>query len=295
MALATVATNEQNCPDCGGPVAVDGEAYCDDCGVVVDDAPIDHGPEWRSFSDERSKNPARTGLGNTVRLHDNGRGSTISHAHDGGVKTSRLRTWNKRCRAQGRERTLAAGLGETQRLARAVGCTHATTEDACVWMRRAHERIDLQGVSLESVAAASVLLAARQADEPVTGDDVVDVSRIRGSEQDDFSRRSKEKKLWNMIREVGAEFGVLTTPPEPEVFVPRVCNDLAVDARARAVARCRRWQEHDVANGRSPLLVAAAAVWTLAPGLTQRETADYVGCVPTTIRNIRNDAPEPDT
>jgi transcription initiation factor TFIIB len=292
MARATVATSEQSCPDCGGPVVTASEAYCDDCGVVVEETIIDRGPEWRNFDDTEG-NPARTGSGNTVRLHDHGRGSEIGYGDSGSTEIGNLRTWHKRCRRQGTERTLAHGLGETQRLARAVDCTHATTEDACVWMRRAHDRLDLNGVSLESVAAASVLLAARQADEPVTGDDVVEVSRIRGSEQDDYSRRSKEKKLWNMIREIGAEFGVLTTPPEPEVFVPRVCNDLCAPVRKRAVARCRRWQDHDVGNGRSPLLVAAAAVWTLAD-VTQKEVAEYVGCVPTTIRNIRNDAPDPD-
>ncbi|SFP95237.1 TFIIB-type zinc ribbon-containing protein, partial [Halolamina pelagica] len=35
------------CPECGGTVRTNAaETVCDDCGLIIDDQAIDHGPEW---------------------------------------------------------------------------------------------------------------------------------------------------------------------------------------------------------------------------------------------------------
>lgn len=55
------ARSTQGCPECDGHLGVEAdETVCSDCGLVVSEYRIDHGPEWRSFSDD-DRNPARTG------------------------------------------------------------------------------------------------------------------------------------------------------------------------------------------------------------------------------------------
>ena len=45
------------CPECKSTRIVQdyerGELVCRDCGLVIDDSYIDHGPEWRAFDPEQ--------------------------------------------------------------------------------------------------------------------------------------------------------------------------------------------------------------------------------------------------
>ena len=52
-----VQQNEHNtCPECRGRVTTTvRETVCDDCGLVLDDRPVDLGPEWRSFPDQEDR------------------------------------------------------------------------------------------------------------------------------------------------------------------------------------------------------------------------------------------------
>jgi transcription initiation factor TFIIB len=65
------------CPECGGTVHTNSvETTCDDCGLVLSEHPIDHGPEWRSFDDDRD-DPERTGPPLTPTRHDRGLSTEI--------------------------------------------------------------------------------------------------------------------------------------------------------------------------------------------------------------------------
>jgi hypothetical protein len=71
-----VSAGEQSgpvCPECGGIVHTNSiETACEDCGLVVEDRPIDHGPEWRAFDDDERDRRERTGPPLTPTRHDRG-------------------------------------------------------------------------------------------------------------------------------------------------------------------------------------------------------------------------------
>jgi len=47
------ASSANQCPECDGWVATNAvETVCEDCGIVIDEQRIDHGPEWRACDDE---------------------------------------------------------------------------------------------------------------------------------------------------------------------------------------------------------------------------------------------------
>jgi transcription initiation factor TFIIB len=83
-----VQQNHNTCPECEGRVTTNvAETVCDDCGLVIEADRIDHGPEWRAFDDDRSRN-RRAGSPNTVARHDRGIGTEI-----GGAETATTDTW----------------------------------------------------------------------------------------------------------------------------------------------------------------------------------------------------------
>ncbi len=48
---AESSTNQ--CPECDGRVTTNAvETVCEDCGLVINEHHIDHGPEWRAYDDE---------------------------------------------------------------------------------------------------------------------------------------------------------------------------------------------------------------------------------------------------
>ena len=58
------------CPECDGRVTTNAvETVCEDCGLVIDEQRIDHGPEWRAYDDEECE---RTGAPLTAARHNRG-------------------------------------------------------------------------------------------------------------------------------------------------------------------------------------------------------------------------------
>jgi transcription initiation factor TFIIB len=61
------------CPECGGIVHTNSiKTACEDCGLVVEDRPIDQGPEWRAFDDDERDRRERTGPPLTPTRPDRG-------------------------------------------------------------------------------------------------------------------------------------------------------------------------------------------------------------------------------
>lgn len=77
-----VSNDNTPCPECGGQVRTNTvETVCEDCGLVIDEQKIDHGPEWRSFEDDE-ETPNRTGAPLTVARHDRGLSTKIGRRKD---------------------------------------------------------------------------------------------------------------------------------------------------------------------------------------------------------------------
>jgi transcription initiation factor TFIIB len=73
--------SESVCPECGSRQLVHdyerAELVCQNCGLVIDEDFIDHGPEWRAFDNEQREKRSRTGSPMTYTMHDKGLSTTI--------------------------------------------------------------------------------------------------------------------------------------------------------------------------------------------------------------------------
>jgi len=281
------------CPECGGRLASDaehGETVCEEGGLVVEEDEIDPGPEWRAFDAAEKDQKSRVGAPTTNMMHDKGLSTNIGwqdkDAYGNSLssrqreKMQRLRTWNERFRTRdSKERNLKQALGEIDRMASALGLPDNVRETASVIYRRALDEDLLPGRSIEGVATSSLYAAARQAGTPRSLDEIAAVSRV---EKDEIARTYRY-----VVRELSLEI----QPADPESYVPRFASDLdlpeEVERRARQLLATAK--EQGVHSGKSPVGLAAAAVYAASllanQKVTQNEVSEVANISEVTIRN----------
>ncbi|WP_439025765.1 transcription initiation factor IIB [Haloarchaeobius sp. DT45] len=293
----TTKTTEQvaprTCPECDGRLAVDeehGETVCSQCGLVVETDTIDRGPEWRAFDSAEKDEKSRVGAPTTQMMHDKGLSTSIGWQNKDAYgralssrqrrKMQRLRTWDERFRTRdSKERNLKQALGEIDRMASSLGLPDTVRETASVIYRRALEDNLLPGRSIEGVATASLYAAARQAGTPRSLDEVAAVSRVDPME---FKRTYRY-----IVRELGLE----VAPADPESYVARFASDLDLSDEAEMQARelLKTAKEKGLQSGKSPVGLAAAAVYAGSLLVNERVTQNDVSKVAkvseVTIRN----------
>jgi transcription initiation factor TFIIB len=275
---------ETECPECSGRLTTDGtETICGQCGLVVDEYRIDHGPEWRSFADDETS-PARTGAPLTQSRHDRGLSTDIGRStRVKGRKRrrlSRMRTQHNRAQISSkRERNQVYAFTEIRRLVGALSLPKHVRESACSLFRSAQKADLLQGRSLEGFAAATVYATCRVCSVSRTVEEVVEAAK------------ATEAEHRAAYRALNRELDVATGPIHPVEYVPRYASELDVSetVRRRAEAHARRLRESGDAAGRNPSGVAAACLYTAArevgTSLTQQDAAEVAGVTPVTVRN----------
>ena len=285
--------DELVCPECGGRLEHDaghGETVCRECGLIVDENEIDHGPEWRAFYSAERDRKKRTGAPTTRMMHDKGLSSQIGWQNKDAYgnalsarkrqQMQRLRTWDERFRTRNsKERNLKQALGEIERMASALGLSQDVKETASVIYRRALSEDMLPGRSIEGIATAALYAAARQSGVPRSVDEVAAVSRV---DEMEFKRAYRY-----VVRELGLEIA----PPNPDEYLPRFASDLGVsnETEARARELLRTAAEQGIHSGKSPVGLAAAALYAGAlltnRQITQDEVSEVADVSTVTIRN----------
>ena len=294
---STTETEEEQaglrCPECSGNVITDdehGETVCDDCGLVITEDSVDRGPEWRAFDSAEKDQKSRVGAPTTNTMHDKGLSTNIDWRNKDAYgrslgarqrqKMQRLRKWNERFRTRdSKERNLKQALGEIDRMASAVGLPDNVRETASVIYRRALDEDLLPGRSIEGVSTSCVYAAARMAGVPRSLDEIADVSRVEKSE------------IARTYRYVVRELSLEVRPADPEQYVPRFASslELSEESEMRAKQLLKNAKEQGVHSGKSPVGLAAAAVYAAAlltnEKTTQAAVSEVADISEVTIRN----------
>ena len=284
---------DERCPECGGRLVTDeehGETVCSDCGLVIQEDEIDPGPEWRAFDAAEKDQKSRVGAPTTQMMHDKGLSTNIGWQDKDAYgkslsprqrqKMQRLRTWNERFRTRNsRERNLKQALGEIDRMASALGLPETVRETASVIYRRALEEDLLPGRSIEGVSTAALYAAARQAGTPRSLDEIAAVSRV------------EKMELTRTYRYIVRQLGLEVQPADPVSYVPRFASELNLsdEAERRSRELLEAAKEAGVHSGKSPVGLAAAAIYAAAlltnQKLTQSEVSAVTDVSEVTIRN----------
>jgi transcription initiation factor TFIIB len=280
-----------DCPECGGRIRTETEeTVCAECGLVLDDQPIDAGPEWRGFDDEDERE--RTGAPLTPARHDRGLSTVIGRWIDakgnslsGGKRRQlgRLRREQSRGRWRSKaERNLAHGLSETKRVASAIDLPQSIREQACSLFRSASTEDLLPGRSIEAIAAASVFAACRCNGLPRTIEEVAAVAKV------------DVMSVENGYKVLNRELGLPAQPTRPSSFVTRLASELDVPERVRrrAIVLAESGENAGITTGVQPSGFAAACLYLAGQEqgypLTQDEIADLAGTSSATIQAHRD-------
>ncbi|MXR41746.1 transcription initiation factor IIB family protein [Halobaculum sp. WSA2] len=278
-----MATSTTACPECEGRVYADGdEAVCSECGLVVSEDRIDHGPEWRSFADD-DHDPRRTGAPLTRSRHDRGLSTEIGHTR---VKGRKRRQWarmrRQHTRAQissKRDRNKVYGFTEIRRIVSCAGLPDSLRDRACSLFTSAQDADLLRGRSLEGFAAAAVYVACR----------VAGVSRTRGELVADAKADADELRA--AFDAMNRELGLPVGPIDPVEYLPRFATELGLDTEVERAAReyLDRARDEGLTNGRNPCGVAAACLYAAArdagADCTQAAAAEVADVTPVTLRS----------
>lgn len=284
----------KKCPECGSKnLSRDdkrGEIVCEDCGLVIDDDIIDHGPEWRAFDHEQKQKRKRTGPPVNYTLHDKGLSTTISwknrDSYGRTIPTKnrgqiyRLRKWQRRTRvSDASERSLSIAFAELSKIASILNLPRTIREQAGMIYRKAAKKNLIRGRSVESVVVASVYAACRLAGMPRTLDELSDKSQI------------KRKEIGRTYRFIARELKLKMGTPSPIDYISRFCSqlDLSQDVQEKTKEILEKAIENELTSGRGPVSLAAAAIYmaSILTGerVTQRQISDVAGVTEVTIRN----------
>ena len=272
-----------SCPECAGGLQTAGdETVCRDCGLVVEEDRIDHGPEWRAFDDEET-DPRRTGAPLTRARHDRGLSTEIGYTRETGRNRrlwARLRRQHTRARiASKRDRNQVYALTEIRRIVSVESLGESVRDQACALFQQAQEADLCQGRSLEGFAAAAVYAACRVAGVARTRTELVETAKADLDE------------LRTAFDAMNRELGLPIGPIDPAEYVPRFASQLGLgsDVRRRAREYVQQLREEGAITGRNPSGVAAGCLYAASEdygaGCTQAAAAEVADVTPVTLRN----------
>lgn len=282
------------CPECGSThLSKDysrAELVCRNCGLVLDEDIIDHGPEWRAFDSDQREKRARTGAPMTFTIHDKGLSTTIGWKNRDSYGKSiptrnraqlyRLRKWQRRIRiSDATERSIAFALSELDRMASGMGLPRTVRETAAMVYRKAAKRNLVRGRSIEGVVTASLYAACRQCHVPRTLDEISNVAHM------------SRKEIGRTYRYISRELELKLLPTIPRDYISRFCSELklSADVQAKTLDIIVEATNKELTSGRGPTGIAAASLYIASvlcgERRTQREVADVAGVTEVTIRN----------
>lgn len=279
----------KKCRECGGINLFynleKGEIICRDCGLVVEEAMVDFGQEWRDFDADGLERRRRTGAPTTYTQYDQGLGTEIGQKADifklgpkAKNKFFRLRKWQYRI-STAIERNLKLALAELKRVSSFLKLPKSVEEEAARIYTLAVQRGLVRGRSMESVVAGALYASCRRHDVPRTLDELNEAAGI------------EKKEIGRTYRFITRELAIKILPSNPADYIARFASALRLNAetQSKAIRVLEQAQRSELTSGRGPTGIAAAALYVAAllhgEKRTQREVADVAGVTEVTIRN----------
>jgi len=256
------------CPVCGGPLVTDrerGETVCAQCGLVVAEAAVDVGPEWRVFEKEKR---VRTAPLKLVVKTDLG----VKPEH--GVQWRRLAKFHRET-MHGRERRLAKIGGEIRRIRECAGLPQHVMEEAESLVKRYFDTV--AGFPPEVVAVALLWTAAKATSAPRPLEDFLRCSKAE--------ERRVRRVAWRLKEEMK-----LGGKPSIEDYVKTLAARVNLSAAVVKAAVDILKRNRRVLAGKNPWVSAAAALWLASfkkLGLL-KALAEGAGTTTASIRNAAN-------
>ena len=257
-----------------------GDMICSECGLVVGDRVIDVGSEWRTFSNEKGgEDRSRVGGPENALLGGSDLSTMIgpsSGAASFGADGAALYT-NRRT-VSSSDRTLINAFKSISNMCDRINLPKTITDRANTLFKMVHDGKSLKGRSNDAIASACLYIACRQEGVPRTFKEIVAVSTV--------SKKEIGRCFKLILKAHDTNVEIITTGD----FMHRFCGALSLprDVQKAATHIAKKSVDLDIVPGRSPISVAAAAIYMASQASldrkTQKEIADIAGVADVTIR-----------
>ncbi|XP_057366869.1 transcription initiation factor IIB-like [Daphnia carinata] len=257
-----------------------GDQICSECGLVVGDRVVDVGSEWRTFSNEAGNaDPSRVGASENTLL--NGTNLTtmigpstsgVSFDENGGTVYKNRQTMSSS------DRALVNAFKEISNMADRINLPRTIVDRANNLFKQVHDGKNLKGHSTDASASACLYISCRQEGVPRTFKEICAVSKI--------GKKEIGRCFKLILKALETSVDIITTSD----FMPRFCSNLGLPSMVQRAASHigRKAVELDIVPGRSPISVAAAAIYMASHAsdkkLTKKEIGDIAGVADVTIR-----------
>ena len=257
-----------------------GDQICSECGLVVGDRVIDVGSEWRTFSSEKGgEDKSRVGGAENTLLGSSDL-STIIGPGTGKASfdSSGTALYSNRRTVAASDRTLLNGFRTISEMADRINLPMSITDRANNLFKMVRDGNNAKGRANDAIAAACLYIACRQEGVPRTFKEIVAVSTVNKKE---IGRCFKL-----IVKAHDTNVDMITTGD----FMSRFCGMLALarEVQKGATQIAKKASDLDIVPGRSPISVAAAAIYMASQASndkrTQREIAEVAGVADVTIR-----------
>merc|ERR1711997_13583 len=159
-----------------------------------------------------------------------------------------------------------------------INLPRTITDRANALFKKVHDGKNLRGRSNDAISSACLYIACRQEGVPRTFKEIVAVSTV--------SKKEIGRCFKLILKAHDTNVEIITTGD----FMHRFCGTLSLKKDIQRAATCiaKKAVDLDIVPGRSPISVAAAAIYMASQGSddkrSQREIADIAGVADVTIR-----------
>jgi len=277
-----------NCPSHPDAALVEdhraGDMICSECGLVVGDRVIDVGSEWRTFSNDKGgEDRSRVGAAENSLLGSSDLSTIIGPAKGGGFgqmggADGGGPMYSNHRTVSSSDRTLMNAFRTISNMCDRISLPKTISDRSNFLFKKVHEERTLKGRSNDAIASACLYIACRQEGVPRTFKEIVAISTV-----------SK--------KDIGRCFKLIIKAHEmnPDMirtgdFMHRWCATLELpkDVQKAATNIAKMAVDLDIVPGRSPISVAAAAIYMASQAScdkrSQKEIADIAGVADVTIR-----------
>jgi transcription initiation factor TFIIB len=259
-----------------------GDQICSECGLVVGDRVIDVGSEWRTFSNEKAgADPFRVGGPENPLLNGSDLSTVIGPGcGDDSFDGFGISKYQNRRNISRSDRALINAFREITSMADRINLPQTIVDCANNLFKQVHDGKSLKGRANYVIASACLYIACRQEGVPRTFKEICDVSKI--------SKKKIGRCFKLILKALEISVDLITTGD----FMPRFCSNLGLPNMVQRAAThiARKAVELDIVPGRSPISVAAAAIYMASQASedrrTQKEIGDIAGVDDVTIRQL---------
>ncbi|CAL2044165.1 unnamed protein product [Caenorhabditis brenneri] len=246
-----------------------GDLVCPACGLVVGDRLVDVGTEWRSFSNERSGNdPSRVGAPENPLLSGGDLSTTIAVGFGGSDSDNSLANAQRKS-MNNTDRQMTAAMSLIREMSERIHLPRNIQENASRIFKDVLDSRALRGKNNEAQAAACLYIACRKDGVPRTFKEICAVSRV--------SKKEIGRCFKIIIRNLETNLEQITSAD----FMSRFCGNLYLPNSIQAAATriAKRAVDMDLVAGRTPISIAAAAIYMASQASSEKRSAKEIGDV----------------